>query len=268
MAQTLQTQTIPTFTDLQNQAMQKLYNMYSPEEAQSLWSRIQSPELERVNNIALGRLKQAYGPQGYQGSPYKMAVQRQMQDYTRSADSSLAQSLQNYAQLKGNAMGQIIQASPQQTLAYWENPTSSTPQTGVSGGSYSSYNDMLNRLNTTGTMGTQAKNTTPTGDYWTYGSGYYQNPSTENTGLDYDYWINYYDQIEKARAAEAAKYNPEIAARDAQYTRGLGDYSSLNNWTPDLVGQPSALTPTQDSYGYEPGPYNPLYYGWDYGNVY
>ena len=263
----LQTQTIPTFTDLQNQAMQNLYGMYTPEEAQSLWSRQQGPELQRLNDIALGRLKQAYGPQGFQGSPYKMAVQRQMQDYTRQTDASLAQALQNYAQLRGNAMSQIMQASPQQTLAYWEKG----PQvydTKDAGTIIGSPFEMSRRLNSTDAFGREEAET------------------FQNTSRD-DYLANYYNQLTEERKAEAKrlaeereeakraaeeekeearryaeehKYDAEIAARDAAARASLGDYSSLNAWNPDVV--PSVPPITSQAYDFYNPPRSDTYWGY------
>jgi len=262
----LQTRTIPTFTDLQNKAMQDLYGMYTPEEAQSLWSRQQGPELQRLNDIALGRLKQAYGPQGFQGSPYKMAVQRQMQDYTRQTDASLAQALQNYAQLRGNAMSQIMQASPQQTLAYWENPNTTTNNTmagSMMSGYRSSYNDELNRLASTE-----------------------KEETSQNTSQD-DYLANYYNQLTEERQAEAKrlaeereeakraaedekeearryaeehKYDAEIAARDKAAMARLGDYSSLNAWNPDVV--PSVPPTAPKVYDFYNPPRSDVYWGY------
>jgi len=240
--------------------------MYTPEEAQSLWSRQQGPELQRLNDIALGRLKQAYGPQGFQGSPYKMAVQRQMQDYTRQTDASLARALQNYAQLRGNAMSQIMQASPQQTLSYWEHPNTTTDNTmagSMINGYRSSYNDMLNRLASTE-----------------------KEETLQNTSRD-DYLANYYNQLTEERKAEAKrlaeereeakraaedekeearryaeehKYDAEIAARDAAARASLGDYSSLNAWNPDVV--PSVPPTTSQAYDFYNPPRSDTYWGY------
>jgi len=142
------------------------------------------------------------------------------------------------------------------------------------GGYGSSYNDALNRLASTGAFGTREE--TP-----------------QDTSRD-DYLANYYNQLTEERQAEAKrlaeereeakrereeakraaeeekeearryaeehKYDAEIAARDAAARASLGDYSSLNNWNPDVV--PSVPPTAPKNYDFYNPPRSDTYWGY------